>query len=218
MKKLFTIVLFLAALTAKAQLAVSTVTFNFNEPETLYPELYTPEVKDFISLDGREFVAGDVTVSFENAESGNTHVRLYKPYDIDGCDLRIYDGDRMIVSCANRDLIISEIQFTMSLSGAATGSNDINFIPSTGEFVWEQERWIPDFGRIGEPTITLTSAMQSRITEMQVWLVPYEEPISVKSISEQTISTPYFDLTGRAAAEPLEPGIYIHNGKKVVVR
>lgn len=193
--------------------------FNFNLPETLNPAIATPALKDFVNLDGRTFTDGNVEITFEAADYGNTHVRLYKPYDIDGCDVRIYDGETLIVKSIDPQLLISEIQFTMSLSGAATGTNDINFLPSAGEFIWEEERWIPDFDTEGESTIYLTSFLQSRLSTMDVTLVNIDNTTGIESAESDDTpqSNIYYDLTGRKISNPTIPGIYIHNNKKIKI-
>lgn len=194
-----------------------TAFFNFNDPETLNPPVTAPDSKQFVSLDGRTFTDENVEIEFSASEFGNTHVRLYKPYDIDGCDVRIYDGEILTVRSLNSNFIINEIQFTMSLSGAATGSNDINFIPSSGEFIWEDEKWIPDSETKGESTVELTSFMQSRLASMEVSLVSVDTSVSVEKIYENVYSSPYYDIFGRAYDFPTTAGIYIHNGKKIIL-
>lgn len=209
--KYYSLALMLAcSLTASAEV----YTFNFNQPTSLTPSVAEPEQKGFVLLNGRTFTSGPVEVGFEDAEYGNTHARIYHSYDA-GIDLRIYDGDAMTVSVPE-NMILREITFVMSLSGNSTGTNDINFIPDSGEFIWEDEKWIPDYD---VNSVELVSALQSRIYTMNVTVE------TVSGIAEFQAPLPdarYFNLLGREVSKPTVAGIYLElrNGiaRKVMVK
>lgn len=209
--KIYPLLLLLAGtFTASAEV----YTFDFHQPETLNPSVAEPAMKEYVLLNGRTFTSGPVEVSFINAESGNTHVRIFHSYDA-GIDLRIYDGDAMTVSVPD-NMVLKEVTFTMSLSGNSTGTNDINFIPDSGDFIWEDEKWISDSE---VSSVELVSAMQSRIYTMTVNVEP------CAGISELEAIRPdarYFNLLGRRVAKPAVAGIYfeVRNGvtRKVIVR
>lgn len=209
--KIYPLLLLLSgSLTASAEV----YTFDFHQPETLNPSVAEPAMKEYVLLNGRTFTSGPVEVSFANAESGNTHVRIFHSYDA-GIDLRIYDGDAMTVSVPD-NMLLKEVTFTMSLSGNSTGTNDINFIPDSGDFIWEEEKWIPDSD---VSSVELVSAMQSRIYTMTVNVEP------CAGISELEAIRPdarYFNLLGRRVVKPTIAGIYfeVRNGvtRKVIVR
>lgn len=191
-------------------------TFDFHQPETLTPSVAEPAQKGFVELNGRAFTSGPVEVRFINSESGNTHVRLYHSYDA-GIDLRVYDGDAMLVKVPE-NLTIKEIHFTMSLSGAASGTNDINFIPDSGDFIWEEEKWIPD-GDADVCSLELVSAQQSRIYTMTVNIEAGAGLSEFEAIRPDAL---YFNLLGRRVTKPTVAGIYLEvcNGvtRKVVVK
>lgn len=183
------------------------VTFDFHDTMSLNPTVNEPGEKQGITLDGRTFTAGAVEVSFKANEDGNTQVRLYNSYDA-GVDLRLYDGDAMTVAVTGGTQYIKNIKFTMSLSGAASGSNDINFIPSTGDYDWAAETWTPDVG--DKPgSVVLTSAEQSRIYTMTVTL---DELAAIAEVEEGAMPavTTYYTLLGKPVSpSALIPGIYI---------
>lgn len=189
----------IASLTANAEV----FTFDFHQPETLNPSVAELAQKEAVNLDGRVFTSGPVSVGFTAAASGNTHVRIYHSYDA-GIDLRIYDNDMMTVSVPE-NLYIKSIQFTMSLSGNSTGTNDINFIPGSGDFVWEDERWTPDVDTFPS-SVDLVSAMQSRIYTMSV---DVDNLSPIYEITGDGASVQYFTISGRPINAPSLPGIYL---------
>ncbi|MBD5425503.1 MAG: hypothetical protein HDR45_04810 [Bacteroides sp.] len=213
MKRIFPALLLCCSLNAAAEDYI----FDFHQPETLVPAVAEPQQKGFVELDGRTFTSGPVELSFTNSGYGNTHVRIYHSYDA-GIDLRLYDGDAMQVSVPE-NLAVKAIQFTMSLSGASSGSNDINFIPDTGEFIWEDEKWIPSDGDSDVSSVELVSALQSRIYTVTVSVEPnagIDELVAVRPDAR------YFNLLGRPVAKPVVAGIYLEvcggATRKVVVK
>lgn len=181
-------------------------TFDFANPLSLNPSVQPPAEKDYVELDGRSFSDGDVVITFEANPTNNTHARLFHSYDA-GIDLRLYDGDIMNVAVANTSLSISEIQFTMSMSGATTGTNDINFIPSSGDFDWAAEHWTADEDSPVQ-SVDLTSAMQSRISSMTVTLDRLSGIMGLPTDHDH--SAVYFTIMGqRVTALTLKPGFYI---------
>ena len=199
--------------------ASQTSEFNFSDPSTLNPAIAAPALKEWVDLDGRSFTDGDVAITFVATGAGNTSVRLYRPYDADGCDVRLYDGETLTVRSMNPNYVLREIKFEMSLSGAATGSADINFIPSTGEFDWASETWTPAGEDVCE--LTLTSAMQSRLAGMTVKL---DTTSAVRAIElDHDHEAAYYTIQGRrVSASTLQPGLYIrvrgNKADKIVVR
>lgn len=194
------------------------VTFDFHNPASLTPSVNEPGLKSGIELGGMTFTSGTVTVSFTQNETGNTKVRLYHSYDA-GVDLRLYDGDVMTISVSG-DQYISQIRFTMSLSGAASGTNDINFIPSTGEFVWEEEAWSPDAGTKPR-SVELTSAEQSRIYTMTVTLEEISALDRMTKVDGTSVS--YYSILGhQLPCKPSRRGVYIEVSggvsRKIILR
>lgn len=206
MKRVFLALIATVALTANAEVFI----FDFNHPESLTPSVAEPAQKEYVSLDGRSFTAGPVMATFTASESGNTHVRIYHSYDA-GIDLRLYDGDAVTVSVPE-NMLLKSIQFTMSLSGNASGSNDINFIPDTGDFVWEDERWTP-YTDSTVSIVELTSAMQSRIYIMSVEV---EESSYITEVSDAAQNCSYFSICGKPVSELSSPGIYIKISGNIV--
>ncbi len=199
--------------------ATLTAFFDFSNPQSLTPSVEAPAQKESVWLDGRSFSDGEVVVSFIAAQGGNTAVRLYHSYDA-GIDLRLYDGDAMLVRTLNPDYSIKQIHFSMSLSGASTGTGDLNLEPSTGTFDWAAETWTPD-ADTHDQSVELTSFMQSRIASMTVEL---DRNSGLRAIMPDHDHTAvYFDITGRriSAATPA-PGLYIRvkgeHADKVLIR
>ncbi len=208
-----------ASFAVRSPEASLTAFFDFSNPESLTPSVAAPAQSESVWLDGRSFSDGDVVVSFMAAADGNTKVRLYHSYDA-GTDLRLYDGDAMLVRTLNPDYSIQQIRFTMSLSGASTGSSDLNLVPSTGSFDWATETWTPETDA-HEQSVELTSFMQSRIASMTVEL---DRNSGLHAITPDHDHTEvYFDIMGRriSAATPA-PGLYIrvhgYRADKVLIR
>ncbi len=184
--------------------------FDFNKPESLNPPLTTPELKQWIDLDGRTFTSGAAEISFVASENGNTHVRLYHPYDAE-CDVRIYDSESLNVRSTDPDLLLREIKFEMSLSGVSAGSADINFAPSCGTFDWAAETWTA--GADGVTEVLLTSIRQSRIASMTVKFTQTSSAVNITA-AEQGNDSAYYSLTGnKLSTKPSQPGIYIRVSK-----
>lgn len=208
-----------ASFTVRNPGAMLESTFDFSAPTSLTPSVAEPAQKEYVDLDGRSFSDGDAVVSFTACEGGNTHVRLYHSYDA-GIDLRLYDGDAMLVRTLNPSLFIKEIRFTMSLSGASTGTNDINLIPSTGTYDWASETWTPDEGAMDQ-NVELTSVMQSRISSMTVVL---DRTSGLAGITpDHDHEAVYYSIMGRRiSAATLAPGLYIRvrggKAEKILVR
>ncbi len=208
-----------AAFTVRNAGATLEATFDFSAPATLNPSVAEPAQKESVDLDGRSFSNGDVAVSFTASGSGNTAVRLYHSYDA-GIDLRLYDGDAMLVRSLNPSMFIKEIRFTMSLSGASTGSNDINFYPSTGTYDWASETWTPD-DDCTDGSVELTSVMQSRIASMTVTL---DRTSGLSAVTpDHDHEAVYYNIMGRRiSAATLTPGLYIRvqggKAEKVIIR
>ncbi len=209
-----------AVFTVRNAEATQTAEFNFSEPESLNPAVSAPAMKEWVDLDGRTFTDGDVAITFAASESGNTHVRLYHPYDADGaCDVRIYGGETITVRSMNPNLLLAGISFEMSLSGAATGSADINFYPSSGSFDWASESWTPEGSSVSE--VVLTSIEQSRLASITVKL---ERTSAVNAIEfDHDEQAAYYTIYGvRVSARALAPGLYIRvrgsKADKVIIR
>lgn len=189
-------------------LGVSDFYFNFTDPTTLTPSITPPEKKESVPLDGVTFTNGCVEVTFTASVNGNTHVRLYRPYDIEGCDVRLYDGETMTVRVTDADLTLDRIKFDMSLSGAASGSNDVWFVPSEGEFVWEDEMWYASPAQ-STSIVYLVSAEQSRLAGMTVYV---REPDGVSRVNcdSETGDVEYYTLMGvKIAPEAIVHGVYV---------
>lgn len=204
-KKYFT-ALSLAAVLAFGAGAERSVTFDFHNPETLTPNYGTPGLKEAISMDQHYFEADGVRIYFEACDYGNTHVRLYGSYDA-GVDMRIYDGDMMIVEALNPDEVIKGMSASLSLSGISTGASDINFLATPGEWVWEDDAWYP--GDTEEPirSVELTSLMQSRLYDLTV-VVDSNTAISTVVATQQS-EPQWYTLDGRKIAAPTAPGLYL---------
>lgn len=208
-----------ATFTVRNASASMEATFDFSTPSMLNPSVAEPAQKESVDLSGRSFSDGDVAISFTAADGGNTHVRLYHSYDA-GIDLRLYDGDAMLVRSLNPSMFIKEIRFTMSLSGASTGANDINLIPSTGTYDWASETWTPDEGAT-DNSVELMSFMQSRIASMTVTL---DRTSGLSAITpDHDHEAVYYNIMGRRiSASTLTPGLYImvKGGKaeKIIIR
>ncbi len=185
-----------------------TYSFDFADPVSLTPSIPEPAVKEGVSLRDITFENGPVSVSFYENPASNTHVRIYHSYDA-GCDLRIYDGEQMIVSVAGEDCYLQSIVFDMSLSGT---TSDVDFTPSSGRYEWMENTWYSDTEEIS--SVVLTSILQSRTTKMTVTV---NTTTGIFNFSEDNEGI-YYDLTGRPiGGTPSAPGIYIHNGRKILL-
>lgn len=193
-----------------------TAEFDFGNPASLSPSVEAPAQKEFVSLDGRTFTDGDVAVSFTAAGDGN-HVRLYHSYDA-GIDVRVYDGESVTVRSLNPNMTLLSAEFEMSLSGGSTGSSDVNFVPSTGEYEWLTNTWTaPADESVSE--VVLTSSMQSRFSALRVTL---QRTMGIEGIeNDHDERAAYYTLQGLRVSQP-GTGIYIRvtptKAEKVIIR
>lgn len=202
----FLITLFILFRTFSAAAQTPDARFDFSNPESLNPSLAEPQIKEWITLDGAVFTDGAIELSFAASEGGNTHVRLFHSYDA-GCDLRLYDGDVMTVNCIDPSLELDHIKFTQSLSGAATGTADINLIPDAGIFVWEDEAWKATSTPVS--TLTMESYRQSRITLIEVYLRA-SSGLDEEAACAGGNDPVFYSITGsRLSGRPSAPGVYI---------
>ncbi len=186
-----------------------TYTFDFADPVSLTPSIPEPAVKEGVSLRDITLENGPISVTFQENPSSNTHVRIYHSYDA-GCDLRIYDGEQMIVSVAGDYYYLESISFDMSFSGT---TSDVDFSPSSGRYEWTENTWYSDSDDV--TSVVLTSILQSRTTKMTVTL---NTSTGIESVVEDDNDAIYFDMTGRRVfGIPSAPGIYIRNGKKIYI-
>ncbi|MCM1377274.1 MAG: chitobiase/beta-hexosaminidase C-terminal domain-containing protein [Clostridium sp.] len=177
--------------------------FDFANPESLNPSVAAPAQKESVLLDGRTFTNCDVAVSFVASQQGNTHVRLYGSYDA-GCDLRIYDGEQMIVRSFNPAVKLSQITFDISESG----TSDVTFDANVGEYTWEDTTWYAGEESVEE--VVLTSMQQSRISKMTVAVKTDSDSSAVETVEIYGTEGTYYDLQGRKlSGRPTIPGIYI---------
>lgn len=195
-------------------------TFDFSNPESLTPSVEAPAQKESVDLNGRQFSDGDVVISFIASESGNTHTRLYHSYDA-GIDLRLYSGDVLVIRTLNPSLFIREVSFTQSLSGAATGSADIDFFASDGLWTWEDEKWTPGENGPMLQLLELTSINQSRIASMTVTLDRSSGLSEIRPDHDH--EAVFYTIMGRRiSAQTLAPGLYIKvqggRAEKVYIR
>ncbi|MDE5773140.1 MAG: hypothetical protein K2H86_01610 [Muribaculaceae bacterium] len=218
MKKIASIALLATICTcAFAQSATETgltYTFDFADPESLTPPVAEPAVKEGVSVRDITFTEGPIAISFTENPSSNTHVRIFHSYNA-GCDLRIYDGESMHVTLTEPGYYLQSISFEMSLTGT---TSDIDFNPSAGTYIWEENLWQADSD--DTTSLTLTSILQSRTTRMTITL---NTPTHIDQIPGDTEEIPifdnvYYDLQGRPLnGKPQTPGIYIHNGRKISI-
>lgn len=189
--------------------------FDFNNPESLNPAMETPEIKEWINLDGTAFSDGDASVSFAATGSGNTSVRLYHSYDA-GTDLRLYDGDSMTIRSLNPNLVLEKAEFVTSLSGTTA---DVDFVASIGEYEWLTNTWRADSETVRE--VTLTSKLQSRIASMTVTLKNLSGIEAINYDHDERAA--FYNLQGaRIGAGAPSPGLYIRvsgrKAEKVLIR
>ncbi|MCM1068220.1 MAG: hypothetical protein NC418_11675 [Muribaculaceae bacterium] len=211
MRSILTIIALGSVLAASALEA----TFNFNDPTTLNPAVQPPAQKQSVPMDGRSFTDAGVEVSFEATGEGNTQVRLYGSYDA-GPDMRVYDGDTMRLRCLDPDTEITGVKAVISLSGETA---DVWFIPSAGEWVWEEDCWKPSPNAGPVTELALVSYQQSRFSFL---FVTTEASTGVAAVSVADAAKPeYFTLTGQPVQNP-GAGIYIcrrgNEVSKVIVR
>ncbi|MDE6464689.1 MAG: hypothetical protein K2L16_08700 [Muribaculaceae bacterium] len=219
MKHILIPAILLSAVAASAQ-TPSDAVFDFNNPASLTPALTEPAVKDWVDLDGRTFTDGTAEISFTASSSGNTHVRLFHPYD-GPCDVRIYDGETLTARSTDASLLLREIRFEMSVSGAATGSADINFSPSCGSFDWAAETWTAPAGGVAE--VSLTSVRQSRLARMTVSFEPNPAGACFPVVEDKAGEAVFYTIDGvRLAHAPENRGVYIRiqggSARRVLVR
>lgn len=219
MKHILIPAILLSAVAASAQ-TPSDAVFDFNNPASLTPALTEPAVKDWVDLDGRTFTDGTAEISFTASSSGNTHVRLFHPYD-GPCDVRIYDGETLTARSTDASLLLREIRFEMSVSGAATGSADINFAPSCGSFDWAAETWTAPAGGVAE--VSLTSIRQSRLARMTVSFEPAPAGAYFPVAENREDGAVFYTIDGiRLADAPELRGVYIRiqggTARRILVR
>lgn len=196
--------------------ATQTAVFDFSTPSTLNPPLDAPGQKEFVSLDGRTFSDGDVAISFMAAGAGN-HVRLYHSYDA-GIDVRIYDGETIILRSLNPNMTLLKAEFEVSLSGAATGTSDVNFNPSEGSYEWLTNTWsAPADEAVSE--VELTSIQQSRFSAVRVTL---QRTMGIDGIEyDHDERALYYTPQGLRVSQP-GPGLYIRvtptKAEKVIIK
>lgn len=193
-----------------------TAEFDFANPASLNPSVEAPAQKEFVSLDGRTFTDGDVAVSFTAAGDGN-HVRLYHSYDA-GIDVRVYDGESVTVRSLNPNMTLLSAEFEMSLSGGSTGSSDVNFEASTGEYEWLTNTWTAQADE-SVSEVVLTSGMQSRFSALRVKL---QRTMGIDGIeNDHDERAAYYTLQGLRVSQP-GTGIYIRvtptKAEKVIIR
>lgn len=180
-----------------------TATFDFSNVTSLIPATAEPTRDTPVLLDGLTFTEGPVALSFTAADYGNTHARLYASYDA-GTDLRLYDGDIATVTTLVPDYSITAMKATISASGS---NSDVWFVPSQGEWIWEQDSWSPE-GLSDITAVDLTSYQQSRLASLSVTLT--REGAGIENISAGDTAAPrYYTLTGIPVATP-DNGIYVH--------
>ena len=182
--------------------AETTATFDFTQPETLDPAVKAPGLKEAIDLDGKSFTDKGVCVSFAACDYGNTHVRLYGSYDA-GTNLRIYDGDMMTVSTIDPGAYITSIHVTIPLSGT---NADAWFLPSSGEWIWEEDTWQPSDDKTS--LVELTSYQQSRVGILTV-TIDGSTGISSVAVDTPASAAEAYDLLGRPVDPATHRGIYI---------
>ena len=193
------------AVSAAALAQEPAAVFDFADPSSLNPSLPVPEKKEWIELNSETFTNGPISLTFHASETGNTHVRLFHSYDA-GCDLRLYDGDDMVVTCTDGSRTLDRIVFTGSLSGMASGSSDIVLVPSQGTFVWEEVTWLAGNASLTE--VTLVSDRQSRMTRIEVYMTG--EAGVPNSDIDMEAPCEYYTITGRRLdSRPVNPGIYL---------
>lgn len=196
--------------------ATQTAAFDFSNPSSLNPALEAPGLKEYVNLDGRTFSDGDAAISFTAAGSGN-HVRLYQSYDA-GIDVRVYDGESITLRSLNPNMTLLKAEFDISLSGASTGSADVNFDPSAGTYDWLTNTWTaPLEESVSE--VTLTSVQQSRFSAVRVFL---QRTMGIYGIEiDHDERAAYYTLQGLRVTHP-GPGIYIRvtpsKAEKVIIR
>lgn len=188
--------------------------FNFNNPSSLTPPVAEPSQKEDVLLDGRTFTDGDVAVSFAATGSGNTPVRLYNSYDA-GCDLRIYQGDRMTVTSLNNEIWIEEIAFEVSESSGS----QISLSPSEGSLDFYTDIWTPGDEKCFY--VDFVAEFQTRIKSMTVTL---KAPAGISDLRyDHDTKEAWYTIDGfRVPANIATPGFYIRvttsGSDKIIVR
>lgn len=190
--------------------------FNFNEPATLTPAVAEPASKEWVALDGRSFSSSYASLAFSASDEGNTHVRIYHSYDA-GCDLRIYDGDRLTVSTTSPSMYLARVVFELSESG----SSDINFTTDCGEFDYYSSTWTPAEGDEPAASVVFTSDRQSRVKSITVYLKGVQGIPGLNYDRDEPAT--YYNINGiRIDSSNPTPGFYIRvtpsDATKVVVK
>lgn len=189
--------------------------FNFNAPSTLTPAVEEPARSEWVPLDGRSFSSSYAALTFEATEEGNTHVRLYHSYDA-GCDLRMYDGDRMTVSSATPSMYISGVTFELSESG----TSDIDFTVDSGAYDYYSCTWEPAEDE-RPASVVFTSSRQSRIKSITVYLTGVQGIPDLGYDRDESVT--YYNINGvRVDSANPAPGFYIRvtptEANKVIVK
>lgn len=203
-----------AVFTVRNPQASLTAYFDFSDPKTLNPPLAEPEEKEYVLLDGQVFTDGDAAVCFYAGGEGNTHVRLYHSYDA-GCDVRIYQGDRMTVSSLNPDIFIEGIIFEVSESNGS----GISFESSIGEFDYMDYSWRPDEDTAD--SVEFISLFQSRLKSMTVYMKKNDGVSDLPY--DHDVREAWYTIEGfRVPASIARPGFYIRvsdaGTDKIIVR
>lgn len=189
--------------------------FNFNAPSTLTPAIEEPGRSEWVALDGRSFSSSYAALSFEATDEGNTHVRLYHSYDA-GCDLRIYDGDRLTVTSMTPAMYISRVVFELSESG----TSDIDFTVDNGAYDYYSCTWEPTEGECPE-SVVFTSSRQSRIKSITVYLTGVQGIPGLEYDRDEPAT--YYNINGvRVDSANPAPGFYIRvtssDSSKVIIK
>ncbi|MDE5552909.1 MAG: hypothetical protein K2I91_06880 [Muribaculaceae bacterium] len=213
MKKQLLSILLLSPLMAAAQDADRlTYVFDFANPESLTPSIVEPPLKEGVQVADITFTEGPVSLSFTENSASNTHVRIYHSYDA-GCDLRIYDGESVHFALDGDEYSFDNIVFDMSFSGLQP---DVTLMPSVGSYVWEENTWYAVFSDVRD--VTLTSFEQSRTPKITVTLNTATSA-EMMNADNADKSVMYYDIFGHEYKQkPTHPGIYISNGRKILVK
>ncbi|MDE6294970.1 MAG: hypothetical protein K2M03_02790 [Muribaculaceae bacterium] len=213
MKKQLLAILLLSPILVSAQNSDRlTYIFDFADPESLTPSIVEPSLKEGVSVADITFTEGPVEISFTENSASNTHVRIYHSYDA-GCDLRIYDGESIRFVLTDDNFSFDNIVFDMSFSGQQP---DVTLMPNVGSYVWEENTWYAVYSDVRD--VTLTSFKQSRTPKITVTLnaATFVDKMNADNADK---SVRYYDIFGHEYKQkPTHPGIYISNGRKILVK